>query len=180
MAEDDATPEAVGLAERLYAEWDEGRGTPKSQIEIREWGDGTAHGRRFDRFIRRTLGVSTNRPSRQTDRIGELEQQLRRAGLPPLGATTEPWEEPLQHARQAAIGALRVWNDPLASFRTGTFSLLFVAAWNSLAIAALQSRNEPWFEVDESGGACEVDGFVRALETRELIAAAFPAKRTEA
>lgn len=171
---DDPTPDERELAERLYAEWDEGRGTSKSQIEIREWDDATAHGRRFDRFIRRTLGVSTSRRSRQTDRISELEQQLRRIGASPVGSTPEPWEEQLQHARNAAVAALRVWNDPVNAFRTGAFSLLFVTAWNSLAIAVLQQRDEPWFERDESGNAIEVDGFVRACETLELVAEAFP------
>jgi hypothetical protein len=58
---DAATPDEIALAEELLAEWNEGRGTSKSQIEIRIWNDATAHGRRFDRFIRRTLGVATSR-----------------------------------------------------------------------------------------------------------------------
>lgn len=49
-AEDD-----LELGTRLLAEWDEGRGTSKSEIERREWGDGGAHGRRFDRLIRQTV-----------------------------------------------------------------------------------------------------------------------------
>lgn len=73
----------IALARELLAEWDEGRGTSKSEIERRVWGDGGAHGRRFDRFIRQTLGVSTNRPSKQTDRIATLEAQLRRLGEVP-------------------------------------------------------------------------------------------------
>lgn len=61
---DDVEPEDdVELANRLLAEWDEGRGTSKSDIERREWGDGGAHGRRFDRFIRQTLGVATTKRS---------------------------------------------------------------------------------------------------------------------
>ena len=55
----------VLLAEQLLAEWDEGRGASKSEIERRVWGDGGAHGRRFDRFIRQTLGVATSKPSKQ-------------------------------------------------------------------------------------------------------------------
>jgi hypothetical protein len=40
------------------------------------------------------------------------------------------------------MAALRIWNDPTARFRTGGFALLFVAAWNSLAIAALQRQRD--------------------------------------
>ena len=56
VADDD-----VERARRLDAEWDQGRGTPKSQIERREWGDGRSHGRRFDRFIFNNLGIETSK-----------------------------------------------------------------------------------------------------------------------
>ena len=169
------TDDDVALAERLYAEWNDGKGVSKSQIEIREWGDATAHGRRPDRFVRRTLGVSTTRPSRQTDRIGALENQLRRIGEMPEGTQYEVWEVQLQHARAACLQALRIWNDPTANYRTGTFSLLFVAAWNSLAIAFLKLRGEEWRELDEAGIPRERDGTEQAMVTMELIDRAFPA-----
>lgn len=167
------TSEEVELAERLFAEWDEGRGTSKSQIEIREWGDTTAHGRRFDRFIRKTLGVSTTRPSKQSDRISELENHLRKFGVIPPGASVPVWEAQLQHARSAALVALRAWNDPTATFRTGTFSLLFVTAWNSLAIAILQQKNQEWRELDGKGNPTLFDGMERSRDTLELVREAF-------
>ena len=52
MAKGEPTAEEMELAERLFAEWDGGRGTSKSRIEVREWGDASSHGRHFDRFIR--------------------------------------------------------------------------------------------------------------------------------
>jgi len=171
-AEDD-----VELATRLLAEWDEGRGTSKSGIERREWGDGGAHGRRFDRFIRQTLGVATTKPSRQTDRITDLEAQLRRHGLVPDGRDLDEWEQQLDHGRNAALAALRVWNDPTATFRTETFALLFVTAWNSIALAVLQRAGEEWRDVDEHGDPRTVDGRERALETTELVALAFDGDR---
>lgn len=164
----------VDLAWRLLAEWKEGRGTSKSRIEIREWGDATAHGRRFDRFIRRTLGVPTNRPSHQSDQIGLLQNQLRRLGVTPLGVDIAEWEMQLQHARSACLQALRIWNDPTATYRTGTFALLFVAAWNSLAIALLQMRGEEWRQLDDSGVPILHDGSEQALSTLELVDRAFP------
>ncbi len=73
------------LAERLFAKWAGGKGTSKSQLERETWGDGKSHGRRFDRFVRERLGVSTARPSKQTDRIQDLEQRVRSLGSHPIG-----------------------------------------------------------------------------------------------
>lgn len=171
---DEPTSEDIDLAHRLYVEWDEGRGTSKSQIELREWGDATAHGRRFDRFIRKTLGFSTTKPSRQTDRIGELEAAIRRSGRVPPGAKPARWEVQLQHARSAALAALRAWNDPTPVFRTGSFSLLLVTAWNSLAIAILQQGKAEWRELDKSGQPTLFEGMEKSRDTLDLIKQAFP------
>ena len=179
MADDvEPSTEDVTLAEELLAEWDEGRGSSKSEIERRVWNDGGAHGRRFDRFIRQTLGVATSRPSRQTNRIETLEAQLRRLGVTPDGVEPTEWEAQLQHGRHAALAALRVWNDPSATFRTQNFALLFVTAWNSLALAVLQRDGGDWCAVDEEQGhALLIDGRPRAKETRDLIATALPGDR---
>jgi hypothetical protein len=67
------------------------------------------------------------------------------------------------HTRNAALATLRIWNDPAATFRTGGFSLMFVAAWNSFALAVLIRRAEPWWECDESGAPVVIDGATRAL-----------------
>lgn len=167
----------VALARELVAEWDEGRGTSKSEIERRVWGDGGAHGRRFDRFIRQTLGVSTSRPSKQTDRIATLEAQLRRLGEVPDGSELTDWEAQLQHGRHAAVAAIRAWNDPVATFRTETFALLFVTAWNSVGIAVLQRAGSEWRDLDDSGTPRLIDGRERAMETGLLLAAASPGAR---
>lgn len=163
----------VALAARLLAEWDEGRGTSKSQLEIKTWNDATSHGRRFDRFIRKTLGVATNRPSKQTDRIAELERQIRGLGRVPIGYRPEAWELELQHARESCLAALRVWNDPIDCFRTGAFSLMFVTAWNALAIAILERSGREWRKT--RGGAFVLnDGVDVARDTHELVGDAFP------
>lgn len=167
----------VRLARELLVEWDEGRGTSKSEIERRVWGDGGAHGRRFDRFIRQTLGVSTNRPSKQTDRIATLESQLRRYGVTPDGVECPVWEAQLHHCRRAAIAALRAWNDPTASFRTESFALHFVTAWNSFAIALLQLDEVGWWACDEAGHPEQIDGRDKAKDTHELVGLAWPGTR---
>lgn len=170
----------IELATRLLAEWDEGRGTSKSEIERREWSDGGAHGRRFDRFIRQTLGASTTKPSKQTDRIADLEVQLRRLGVAPDGEQLNEWELQLHHGRHAALGALRVWNDPTAVFRTETFALLFVTAWNSVAIAILERSGDEWRQLDEVGLPLDVRGRNRARDTGDLVSTALSGDRHRA
>jgi hypothetical protein len=170
----------IALARDLLARWDQGRGTSKSQLEIETWGDATSHGRRFDRFVRTNLGVNTNRPSKQTDRIADLERQIRSLGAVPLGAVAAEWELQLSHARESCLAAIRVWNDPTARFRTGGFALMFVTAWNSLAIALLQRRGSEWRKIDRvTGEPVVVGGTEQALDTKDLIAAAFPADSAE-
>lgn len=58
-------------------------------------------------------------------------------------------------------------------FRTEAFALLFVAAWNSLALAILQRAGLEWRQLDDAGAPKSADGRERTKETRELIEAAF-------
>lgn len=172
MAEENSDAD---LARRLLAEWDQGRGTTKSRIEIREWGDATAHGRRFDRFVERTLGVSTSKRSRQSSQIEMLETQVRRLGAVPVTTSDPPeWTSQLVHARNSALAALRVWNDPTATFRTETFALLFATAWNGLALAILQQAGKEWRVAHSNGGFVLINGRERAREILDVVSDALP------
>lgn len=162
----------VEPAEQLYEAWDNGRGLSKSELERRTRGDGSSHGRRFDRFVRHHLGVSTNKPSKQTDRIGDLERQLRSLGVHPAGVDPTNAEIQLQHSRSACLSALRIWNDPDETFRSGAFSLLFITAWNSLALAVLERDSTDWRKLKD-GEPVLRDGVEQSLDTRELVALAF-------
>lgn len=159
----------VSLARRLYAEWDHGRGTSKSALERRTWNDGRSHGRRFDRFILAHLGINTAKQSKQTGRIKNLESQVRSLGRHPVG--TEPSEEERQliQSREACLSALRVWNDPIASFRTGSFSLLFVAAWNGLLLALAIRNGVEWRKLSSDGNPVATDGIEHPVSTTELV-----------
>lgn len=168
---DEPSSQDLELATRLLQEWDEGRGISKSRIEIREWGDATAHGRRFDRFILRVLGIHTSRKSKQSDRIADLEKTLKGKGWLPPGAPT--WELQLQHGRNAALAALRIWNDPTSNFRTASFSVLLVIAWNSIAIAQLQRQKKEWRELDERGVPTLIGAREKAKDVLELVEDAF-------
>lgn len=162
------------LARRLYAEWDEGRGVPKSELERRTWNDGSSHGRRFDRFIFNHLKIHTTKSSKQTNRIEDLERQVRSLGQYPVGTTPTTEETHLLQSREACLAALRVWNDPVNSFRTGAFSLLFVTAWNNLALALAKRAGIEWRELDKSGQPVLIDNTERALDTYSLIKCALP------
>lgn len=163
----------IELANELLAAWNNGEGVSKSELERKHWNDGSSHGRRFDRFIRQTLGVETTRKSKQTDRIADLEAQVRGLGRSPVGVEPLAWEVQLLHARDACLSGLRVWNDPQERFRTGTFSLLFVTAWNSLAIAMLQKAGQEWRKLEADGTHCFVDGVEQSEDTMVLIGQAF-------
>ena len=163
--------EDIVLAERLYEEWRAGK--PKSRIERETWSDGRSHGRRFDRFISQTLGLPTVKRSKLSDRVSDLEGQVRSLGRVPVGAVEEQWERQLIHARQSCLSALRIWNDPTASFRTEAFALLLVTAWNALCIAILQKRAEEWCKMDESGVPIQIDGVDQTLDTGQLVAKVF-------
>ncbi len=163
--------EEFKLAQRLYDEWQAGK--PKSRIERETWDDGRSHGRRFDRFISVTLGRPTVKRSKLSDRVTDLEDQVRSLGHRPAGAIGQPWERQLSHARQSCLSALRIWNDPMATFRTEAFSLLLVTAWNALCIAILQKRGDEWRAVDAKGNLVQKEGEDKALDTSDLVAQAF-------
>ncbi len=167
----DTSYENRELAQRLLSEWQAGK--PKSRIERETWNDGRSHGRHFDRFIFENLGVRTVQKSKLSDRVAELETQIRSLGAVPRGAVEHSWERQLQHARESCTAALRIWNDPAASFRTGAFSLLIVTACNALCIAILQKREEEWKAVNTDSDGFNA-GTDRALGTVELLNKAFP------
>ena len=159
------------LAQELYDRWRAGEA--KSRLEIETWGDATAHGRHFDRFVRTNLGVATTKPSRQSDEIADLRRQVRALGSTPVGTTPADWELQVCHARDACLSALRVWNDPTARFRTSAFALLIITAWNGLAIGLLQRTNLEWRKIDSGGAPILRDGAEQSHDTRELIRRAF-------
>lgn len=98
---------------------------------------------------------------------------MRGLGRSPVGVEPPAWEAQLLHARSACLTALRVWNDPQERFRTGAFSLLFVAAWNSLAISMLQKRGGEWRKLDEGDDPLLLGDVEQAEDTMVLVGRAF-------
>jgi len=165
--------EERSLAEAMLARFQAGE--PKSGLEIEYWDDATSHGKHFSSFVKRVLGVETEGRSRQTEEIDRLSLLLRRHGIAPSPAGDLSVEDRLiANARQAALGAIRLYNDPSAGFRTETFIVLMVIAWNCLLQARLEHEGIEYREVDEAGSVVEVDGRARYLGTWELARLALP------
>ena len=74
----------VRLAREMHERWQ--RGEPKSRLEIEYWGKGTAHGKAFSGYVRRWLGIETERQPSQSARIANLEALLRANGISPTEA----------------------------------------------------------------------------------------------
>ncbi len=142
--------EHVQLAKEMLERWRQGES--KSRLETEYWGKGTAHGKAFTGYVRRWLEVETEQPSSQSKRIAELEALLRVHGISPTGRDDLPEEcRLLAKSRESALAAVRVYNDPDAGFRTHTFVVLMVIAWNSLFLAILERANVDYYEPDKNG-----------------------------
>ena len=164
----------VQLAAEMYERWQQG--APKSRLEIEYWGNATAHGKAFSGYVKRWLGIETERQSSQSARIAELEALLRVNGISPTeaGDLTEEYRL-LAKSRESALAALRVFNDPLSAFRTETFIVLMIIAWNSLLQALLERSSVDYYERDESGAQVIIGGRAKVLETWKLVQLALSA-----
>lgn len=160
--------EHIRIATEMYERWQQGE--PKSRLEIEYWGNATAHGKKFTGYVKKWLGVETERRSHQSARIEELEAILRARGISPTAAGDLPEEyRLLANARESALAAVRIYNDPVAGYRTETFIVLMVGAWNSLLQAMLERSSVDYYERDESGAQVLIDGRAKVLGTWELV-----------
>ena len=170
MSDDEqlADEQHVQLATEMHQRWQEGEA--KSRLEIEYWDNAVAHGKAFSGYVKRWLGVDTERQSSQTARIIELESLLRANGISPTeaGDLSEEYRL-LAKSRESALAAVRVYNDPLSGFRTETFIVLMVIAWNSLLQAVLERSGVDYYERDDSGAQAVVRGRAKVLETWQLV-----------
>ena len=170
--EDLSDDEHRAIASEMYARWEAGES--KSPLEVEYWGNATSHGKAFTAYVRKWLGRETERKSSQTEEIDRLQALLRVHGISPTEAGDLAEEfRLLAKARESALAAVRVYNDPLAGFRTETFIVLMVIGWNSLVQAILEEKGVDYFERDDEGRQVLVDGRPKAKETWDLINMAF-------
>lgn len=115
------------------------------------------------------LGIETESRSRQTEELERLSLLLRRHGIAPSSAGDLSVEDRLVvDARQVALGAIRLYNDPSAGFRTETFIVLMIIAWNCLFQARLEHEGIEYREVNDDGNVVDFDGRARYLGTWDL------------
>jgi hypothetical protein len=144
-------------------------GESKSALEIEYWDDPTSHGKHFTSFVRRVLGVETEGRSHQSSELERLANLLRLNGISPSPAGDLSIEDRLvANARQAALAAIRLYNDPSAGFRTETFVVLMIIAWNCLFQARLELLNVDYRELNDDGSPQEFQGRARYLGTWDL------------
>jgi hypothetical protein len=179
-SDDDLTEdEHREIATRLYARWEVG--ASKSALEIEFWDDPTSHGKRFTSYVRRWLGRETERKSGQTEQIERLQSLLRSHGISPTEAgDLEEEFRLLAKARESSLAALRVYNDPMAGFRTETFIVLMIIGWNSLFQAALERDDIDYYVRDDEGRQVLIDGRPKVKDTWELMNLAIPGPIWEA
>ena len=158
----------VRLATEMYERWQ--RGEAKYRLEDEYWAKGSAHGKAFSGYVRRWLGIETERQSRQSARIAHLEALLRANGISPTeGRELAEEYRLLAKSRESALAAVRAYNDPDAGFRTETFIVLMVIAWNSLLQAMLERANVDYYERDKRGAPIVVGGSEKVLGTWDLV-----------
>lgn len=145
-------------------------GESKSTLEIEYWNDGTSHGKRFTSFVRKHLGVETESRSRQTQELERLRNLLRRSGISPSQAGDLTVENRLvAKAREAALAAIRHYNDPTAGLRTDGFIVWMVIAWNALLQALLERDGLDYYDRDENGKIIEIGGRAKVKGTWDLL-----------
>lgn len=169
-----------GLAQEMYDRWQAGE--KKSRLEIEYWDDAVAHGSRFSKYVKKWLGRETVKDHPQTVRLAKAESLLRVHGLSLDDEDDLPEQyRLLAKSREAALAALRVYNDPLAQFRTETFAVLMVTAWNSL-FQAICERDGTDYIAREGDGTTpqQIDSRDKVVDTRDLMTLAIGGDDMEA
>ena len=76
----------------------------------------------------------------------------------------------LSKAKDAALQAVAAYNNPLATFKSGTYVVLMHIAWTSLLLATLHKRSiKPYYRKKESIFFERIDGRRKVWELRECI-----------
>lgn len=162
----DRADDSVALAREMYERWKGGES--KSSLEREYWADGGSHGQAFSAFVRLHLGVETVRRSPTSARLLQAEALLRVHGVSLPDEDLEEQYRLVARSREAALTALRVYNDPAAGFRTETFAMLMVVAWNTLMQAICERDGLDYLERGADGSPVIVDGRPKALGTQLL------------
>lgn len=160
------TRDNAALAQEMYDRWQAGE--KKSALEREYWANGSSHGQAFSAFVREHLGLETVRQSPMAARLEQAEALLRVHGVSLPDEDLDEQFRLVAHSREAALSALRVYNDPSAGFRTETFAILMIVSWNTLLQAICERNDLDYAERDETGEVCQIDGRPKAIGTWAL------------
>lgn len=88
----------------------------------------------------------------------------------------------LRKARESALLALQIYNNPTVRFRTEGFAVMMIIAWTALCHAIFQRRGTTYFYTDPATGSVVlIDGDAKAWELakclEELYGGDYPAAR---
>ncbi len=76
----------------------------------------------------------------------------------------------LEKACESALQAVAVYNNPLTSFRSGSFIVLMIIAWTSLLLAIFHKRKmKPYYRKEGSNHFVRVDGEPKPWDLAECI-----------
>jgi hypothetical protein len=85
----------------------------------------------------------------------------------------------LRKAREAALLALQIYNNPTTCFRTEGFSVMMVIAWTALFHAIFEKRGQRYFHLDPTTQQpVMIDGDEKAWELAQCAAAFFGSQTT--
>lgn len=79
-------------------------------------------------------------------------------------------ESLLRKARESALLALQIYNNPTVVFRTEGFTVLMVIAWTALFHAIFEKRGQSYYYINETTGKPKtIDGDLKAWELSECL-----------
>ena len=154
------------LARQMYDRWIAGE--KKSALEREYWNDGQSHGQAFSAFVRRHLGIETVERSPMAARLADAEALLRVHGIAVPHEELDEQFRLIARSREAALTALRVYNDPGGGFRTETFAILMIVAWNTLMQGICERDELDYYDRNDHGDVILVDNRPKAIDTTRL------------
>ncbi len=78
-------------------------------------------------------------------------------------------KELLQKARESALSAVEIYNNPLATFRSGSYIVLIVIAWAALLQSIFIKRHTSYYEKNNKGRYVYIDGEKKAWDITHCI-----------
>lgn len=134
---------------------------------------------RLKQFVYRTdegYHVSDNLPASEDDFCRLVSRSVSVSRDPLKPQITNECEHRVVKAREAALAAIQNYNNPTATFRTGTYLILMIVAYTSLFHAIFERESIRYVKHNDKGEAKKIAGddlLWDALESAQYYAANF-------